>query len=107
MNFFIQQNTTMNKKEELKARLRNHAIEVEDFSGGYNEQRKSIKKAKFIRLDMALLAIDELVKSKPDKKVISDKIREILRPGTDKGSTQAVIDTNDINKCAEAIILML
>lgn len=39
----------------------------------------------------------------PIQREIGDLIRNTLKPGTDKGSTQGIIDTKDINVAAELI----
>lgn len=50
----------MNKPDELKARLRRFSFKAADFSD--NKSANKIKKVEYVRLDMALSAIDELMK---------------------------------------------
>lgn len=50
----------MKKAEELKARLRRYSFEAGDFSE--NKNPNTVRKVQYIRLDMALAAIDELEK---------------------------------------------
>lgn len=84
----------MTKAQIAKAKLHRSAIEVGDFSGSAN--MKTVEKVQFVRLDIALQAIDD-VSNVPTKKMISDKIRELL-PGN---------HDNAIIKCSDEIQKML
>lgn len=76
--------------KKYKMAMQKHGLEF--------QQPTSLKEMVFYRIPPERM---ELIRQKRE---LVKLIREELSPGTDKGSTQAIVDTNDFWKLAEAIL---